>query len=189
MSEAERWLGERGDQLTADEREYIGQGVALRERDRRAEEERVRAEQERRERDIRRRSVRKTLALVVALAVLGVLGTLGVSAVRRESIRHALVSDLGWVRISAPPGGEFMMGCVPDDKECFSNERAPDEDKDLVPRPSFPGTSRSCPTRSRSSGSGGSSTPSRRSSDACSCRRASIMEEQPDWSQDNHPVV
>ena len=95
LAEAERWLGERGDQLTADEREYIGQGVALRERDRRAEEERRRAEQDRREREIRRRSVRRTLAGVLALVVVGVLGTLGVSLARRESIRRALVSDLG----------------------------------------------------------------------------------------------
>src|SRR5262249_40588756 len=46
LLEAERWLGERGDQLTSDEREYVEQGVAVRERDRRAEEERLHAEQE-----------------------------------------------------------------------------------------------------------------------------------------------
>ena len=125
LSEAERWLAERGDELTGDEREYIDQGVALREREQRAEEDRLRGEQERREREIRKRSVRKTLAIVVGLAVVGVLGTLGVSAARRESIRRSLASDLGWVRISAPPGGQFMMGCVPADKECTPDERAP----------------------------------------------------------------
>jgi formylglycine-generating enzyme required for sulfatase activity len=133
LSEAGRWLGERGDRLTADEHEYIGQGVALRDRGRRAEEERVRAEQERREREIRRRSVRTTLALVAALAVLGVLGTLSVSAIRRESIRRALAGELGWVKIPAPPGGQFMMGCVADDEECSSDERAPHEEGN--PRP------------------------------------------------------
>jgi formylglycine-generating enzyme required for sulfatase activity len=138
LVEAERWLGERRDELTAAEREYIDQGVALRERDRCAEAERLRAEQERRERDIRKRSVRKTLAVVVTLFVLSVLSTLGVSAARRESIRGALASDLGWVRISAPPGGQFMMGCVADDKECFPHERAPHEDKTRGPATNLP---------------------------------------------------
>ena len=189
LSEAERWLGERGDRLTADEREYIGQGVALREREQRAEEERVRVEQERRERDIRKRSVRKTLALVVALAVLGVLGTLGVSAARRESIRRALVSDLGWVRIAAPPGGQFMMGCVAADTECFSNERAPDEDKN--PRPATK-LSRDFEIMSHEVTVGRF----RRFIEAQSTiigrvllPKSAVMAGQPDGSQDDYPVV
>jgi formylglycine-generating enzyme required for sulfatase activity len=133
QSEAERWLGERADQLTVDEREYIAEGVALRARERLAEEERARAEQARRETAIRRRAVTRTLVLVAVLAVVGVAGTVGIGAVRRESIRRALASELSWVRIPAPPGGHFTMGCVAHDRDCFPNERAPDEDR--TPRP------------------------------------------------------
>ena len=165
---------------------FLEESTAVRERDRRAEEERLRAEQERRERDIRRRSVRKTLALVVVVAVLGVLGTLGISVARRESIRHALASDLGWVRISAPPGGQFMMGCVPGDKECFSNERPPDK----IPRPTK--LSRGFEIMSHEV----TVDRFRRFVDAQSTiigrlllPRGVVMEKQPDWSQDNHPVV
>jgi formylglycine-generating enzyme required for sulfatase activity len=181
LAEAERWLGERADQLTADEREYIGQGVALRERDRRAEEDHRRAEQDRREREIRRRSVRKTLALVLGLAVLVVLGTLGASAVRRESIRRALASDLGWVRISAPPGGEFTMGCVPGDREC-----RPDEKRHPA----------GLPRHFEIMSHGVTVERFRRFIEAQSTLAGRvllptgpIMDRQPDGSQDTHPVV
>jgi formylglycine-generating enzyme required for sulfatase activity/energy-coupling factor transporter ATP-binding protein EcfA2 len=165
---------------------FLEESTAVRERDRRAEEERLRAEQERRERDIRRRSVRKTLALVVAVAVLGVLGTLGISVARREFIRHALMSDLGWIRISAPPGGQFMMGCVPGDKDCFSNERPPDK----IRRPTQ--LSRGFEVMSREV----TVDRFRRFVDAQSTiigrllqPRGVVMEQQPEWSQDSHPVV
>jgi hypothetical protein len=171
LLEAERWLGERGDTLSADERAYIGEGVALRERERRAEEERLRVDQERREREIRTRSARRTLALVLGAVVLAVLATLGVSTARRESSRKALVSDLAgeapsnpahkWVRIPAPAGGEFQMGCVPDDRQCFRDEKRHaarlSRDFQIMPHEVT---------------AGGSTTRSRRSSGRCSGRDA-----------------
>src|SRR5262245_17972370 len=165
---------------------FLEESQAARERERRAEEERLRAEQDRRERDIRRRTVRRTLALVVAVVVVGVLGTLGVSVARRESIRHALMRDLGWVPIAAPPGGQFMMGCVPGDKDCFSNEKPPDK----IPRPTK--LSRNFDMMSREV----TVDRFRRFVEAQSTiigrlllPRGIAMERQPDYSQDSHPVV
>jgi formylglycine-generating enzyme required for sulfatase activity len=189
QGEAERWLGERADQLTADEQQYIAEGIALRERERLAEEALVRAEQERRERTIRWRAVTKTLALVVVLAVLGASATLGVSAIRRESIRRGLAGEIAWVRIPAPPGGQFRMGCVSHDKDCFHNERAPDEDRHPRPITRLPRDFELMPhevtvARFRQFIEAQSTIVGRvlRS-------RAASMEEQPDGSQDDHPVV
>src|SRR5262245_13267376 len=165
---------------------FLEESTAVRERDRRAEEERLRAEQERRERDIRRRSVRRTLALVVVVAVLGIMGTLGISVARRELIRHALMRDLGWVRIPAPSGGQFTMGCVPGDKECFSNERPPDK----IPRPTtlahgFEMMAREVTVdRFRRFVAAQSTIIAR-----LLLPRGVVMEQQPAWSQDTHPVV
>jgi formylglycine-generating enzyme required for sulfatase activity len=182
LLEAERWLAERRDQLTADEREYIDRGVEVRERDRRAE-------QERRERDIRKRSVRKTLAAVVGLVLVGVLGTLGASAARRESIRRSLASDLVWVRIPAPPGGEFLMGCVAGDTDCAEGERTPDAERN--PRPPTQ-LSRAFELTAHEA----TVDRFRRFIDAQStiigrllAPKGLVMEAQPDWSQGDHPVV
>src|SRR5262245_8340305 len=165
---------------------FLEESTAVRERDRRAEEERLRAEQERREREIRRRTVRKTLALVVAVVVLGIMSTLGVSAARRELIRRALVSGLGWVPIAAPPGGQFMMGCVPGDKGCFVNERPPDGKL----RPTelargFEVMSHEVTVDQFRQFVAAQSTIIGR----LLLPRGVAMEKQPDWSQGNHPVV
>ncbi len=130
---------------------------------------------------IRRRSARKTLALVIGCAILGVLATQGVGAVRRVFMRHALTADLGWIRIPAPPGGQFMMGCAPGDRDCqkggerhtasvlrdfdiMSHEvtvdqfrRFVDAQSTIIERVLLP--------------------------------KGVIMKEQPEWSQDTHPVV
>jgi formylglycine-generating enzyme required for sulfatase activity len=37
--------------------------------------------------------------------------------------RRVLSRELTWAPIQAPTGGQFMLGCVPDDNECFKDEK------------------------------------------------------------------
>lgn len=67
----------------------------------------------------RRRTVKGVLAVI---AVIAVLGPITVSALSWHAMRRALTADLRWVTVPPPPGGQFLMGCVPRDTECYSIE-------------------------------------------------------------------
>jgi formylglycine-generating enzyme required for sulfatase activity len=73
----------------------------------------------RRRRESRRWNVKRALALAVVIAT---VGPISVSFLSWQAMRRALAADLGWVAVPAPPGGQFWMGCVPNDPECYRDE-------------------------------------------------------------------
>lgn len=79
-------------------------------------------------RESRWRVVKRALAAVLVIAV---LGPITVSALSWNAMRRALAADLRWVRVPPPPGGQFLMGCVPKDTECHPTE----EPRHAVPLP------------------------------------------------------
>jgi hypothetical protein len=133
----------------------------------------------RRRREVRRRVVQNALVLAV---VLSIVGPLAVSWLTRESLRRSLARDLGWAQISAPATGQFMMGCVPSDKNCSDSEKR-------HPAPLSKGfwmmahevtveQFRRFIDDARATMIGRWLLP-----------RDVVMDGQPDWSRDNHPVV
>jgi formylglycine-generating enzyme required for sulfatase activity len=115
LGESERWRSERGADLTEQERGFIDDsGRAGRRQARR--------------RRLLVAGTRVGLGLLV-LALLAAAG-LGYSAYSRRSLGQAFARDLEWARIPRPDSGRFMMGCVPDDRDCRDGERHPVE----VPR-------------------------------------------------------
>jgi formylglycine-generating enzyme required for sulfatase activity len=136
---------------------------------------------ERQRREGRRRLVKNALALVVVVGVLGILGTLAVSWLDFRAMRSALARDLGWSRVAAPPGGRFMMGCVPEEKECFGAARHPVEmsqDFWIMTHEVTVDQFKRFTDQAPSTIVGRRLLP-----------RDVAMEPQPDWSQGDHPVV
>ena len=58
----------------------------------------------------------------MALAI-ATLGPLTYSAISWQALRRSLAADVRWTLVPAPPGGQFWMGCVPDDPQCDANEQ------------------------------------------------------------------
>jgi formylglycine-generating enzyme required for sulfatase activity len=70
----------------------------------------------------RERFVRRVRAGLVAAVLLGLGAPLATSLLAREWSRSAFARELGWVRILAPAGGQFMLGCAPTDGYCTPHE-------------------------------------------------------------------
>ena len=133
----------------------------------------------RRRRETRRRVVKNALALVV---VLGVAGPLILSWLTRESLRRSLARDLGWAPISAPATGQFMMGCVPNDKNCSEDEK---RHAAGLARNFWIMTHEVTVEQFRRFIADARATMVGR----WRLPRDVIMDGQPEWSGDNHPVV
>ena len=133
----------------------------------------------RRRREVRRKVVQYTLALVV---VLGVVSPMAVSWLTRESLRRSLARDLGWAPISAPATGQFIMGCVPNDKNCREDER---RHAAGLARNFWIMTHEVTVEQFRRFIADARATMVGR----WRVPRDLIMNGQPDWSGDNHPVV
>jgi formylglycine-generating enzyme required for sulfatase activity len=133
----------------------------------------------RRRREARSRTVRNTLAVLI---VLGVLGPLTLSWLTHQSLRRSLARDLGWTRITAPESGRFMLGCVPGDKECSPHEKRHEarleQSFGLMTHEVTVGQFRRFLADAGSTMVGSWRLP-----------RDVIMEPQPDWNKDDHPVV
>jgi formylglycine-generating enzyme required for sulfatase activity len=134
----------------------------------------------RRRREARARAVRNTLAVVVAL---GVLGPLAVSWLTHQSLRRALARDLGWALITAPATGRFMMGCVSEEeKGCSGDENRHEASLgrsfELMTHEVTVAQFR------RFLADAGSTMVGR-----WRLTRDVVMQGQPEWSRDDHPVV
>ncbi|HMH48795.1 MAG TPA: SUMF1/EgtB/PvdO family nonheme iron enzyme [Candidatus Acidoferrum sp.] len=73
----------------------------------------------RRRRESRRRLVRGAVALAVAVMILAPITYSGLSW---HTMRRGLAARLEWTPIPAPAGGQFWMGCAPDDRQCEPGE-------------------------------------------------------------------
>jgi formylglycine-generating enzyme required for sulfatase activity len=74
----------------------------------------------RRHRENRRTRLKRVVVATLALAV---IAPVTFSALSWQALRRSLTAELGWVRIPPPPGGRFLMGCVPIDRECHPDEQ------------------------------------------------------------------
>jgi formylglycine-generating enzyme required for sulfatase activity len=149
LSEGERWQRERGEALSPEEREYIAASLARRQREEAEREARRQRELEQarqlaheaearqaaeaqraQEAEARARAQRRAKRVALAgLAVLFVVASGlfyaagGVGLLARGSARRALDQEIKWAPIPAPAKGQFQMGCVREDRECFDNEK------------------------------------------------------------------
>jgi formylglycine-generating enzyme required for sulfatase activity len=71
----------------------------------------------------RERFVRQVRSGLVAAVVLGLVVPLATSLLAHQRSRSAFARELGWVRIPAPAGGQFMLGCAPTDGYCTPHEK------------------------------------------------------------------
>jgi hypothetical protein len=131
----------------------------------------------RRRREARTRVVRNTLAVVL---VVGIVGPVAVSWLTHEWLRRSLARDLGWTRISAPTTRQFMMGCVPGqcDPGEMRHEAPLERSFELMTHEVTVEQFRRFRAEAGSTMVGRWRLP-----------RDVIMEAQPDWNKDNHPVV